>query len=86
MRPPSSLHIVLAVLLPCVLIGLIGYKWIALEREAEPRRGEGAAEAEAARLRGQLVSHLAAVMSEIYRSWSQLPGNRDFQLLRPRDN
>ncbi len=78
MGRPSSLHIVpvLAVLLPCVLISLIGYKWIALEREAEARRGEDAAEAEAARIRGQLISHLAAVAHEISHSWNYLPAGR----------
>ena len=78
MGRPSSLHIVpaLAVLLPCALIGLIGYKWIELEQEAEARRGEDAAEAELARIRKQLISHLAAVTSEISRSWSRLPAGR----------
>lgn len=49
----------LALLLPLAVIGLLGYKWLYLEREAEARRGQEAAEAEAARLRQDLHSHLA---------------------------
>ena len=78
MGRPSSLHIVpvLAVLLPCAVICLLGYKWIVLEHEAEARRGEEAAEAEAARIRSQLTSHLETVTGEISRSWSGLPAGR----------
>jgi len=72
------LHVIplLAILLPCVLIGLIGYKWIELEREAGARRGEQAAEVEAARIRRELVSRLAAVTSEVSRGWRGLPTGR----------
>src|SRR5512147_133456 len=78
MGRPYSLHTVtvLAILLPCALIGVIGYKWIELEREAGARRGEQAAEAETARIRKGLVAHLAAVTSEVARGWSGLPARR----------
>ncbi len=78
MGRPYALHTVtvLAILLPCALIGVIGYKWIELEREAGARRGERAAEAEAARIRKELVAHLAAVTTEVARGWSGLPAWR----------
>jgi len=55
----------LALLLPCAVIGLLGYKWLYLEREAEARRGREAAEAEAARLRGELHTHLSSVSGKL---------------------
>jgi signal transduction histidine kinase len=78
MGRPSSLHIVpaLAVFLPCVLVCLIGYKWIDLEREAEARRGEEAAEAESERIRSQLITHLGDITSEISGSWRRLATGR----------
>ena len=61
----------LALLLPCAVIGLLGYKWLYLEREAEARRGQEAAEAEAARLRGELHNYLSLVSGKL------LPGYRE---------
>ena len=49
-----------AVLLPCVCIGLLGYKWLALEREAAAHRGLEAAQRAAAALRRDLIQHLQA--------------------------
>jgi signal transduction histidine kinase len=66
----------LAVFLPCAIIGLIGYQWLQLERETRAKRGRESAEAEAVRIRGELVSHLSAVTQEIARTWIGLPSGR----------
>jgi len=60
----------LAVLLPCAVIGLLGYKWLELEREAEVRRGQDAAEAEAADLRRDLVDRLATAALEVAQKYA----------------
>jgi signal transduction histidine kinase len=66
----------LAVLLPCAIIGLIGYQWLQLERETRANRGKESAEAEAVQIRGELVSHLSAVTQKIARTWIGLPAGR----------
>ena len=66
----------LAVLLPCAIIGLIGYQWLQLERETRARRGKESAEAEAVRIRWELVSHFSAVTQKIARTWIGLPSGR----------
>ena len=59
----------LAVLLPCGMIGLLGHKWLQLEREAGARRSKEAAEAEAARLTSDLANQLSVVAKQLRRQW-----------------
>ncbi len=59
----------LAVLLPCAVIGLLGYKWLMLEREMEPRRSKEAAEAAAAVIRQAITDHLRQAVSEVAKKW-----------------
>lgn len=63
----------LAVLLPCGVVGLLGYKWFELERDAEARRGKEAAEAEAAGVRKGLAAHLSVVAKAVAQSWVARP-------------
>lgn len=70
----------LAVLLPCLTIGLVGYKWLRLEEDAQARRSKDAAEVEAAQLRQKLSQHLQATNKEILRAYSRVPeGQRPFR-------
>ncbi len=71
----------LAVLLPCGFIGLLGYKWLELEREMEPRRGKEAAEAEAAGTRRALTVYLGATAAYVSQRWAgRLTGGPPFAL------
>ncbi len=61
-RPPRVQWLpALAVVLPCAFIGVLGFQWLALEREAAALRGAQAAERAAGALRRDLAAHLQAV-------------------------
>lgn len=72
-----SIHL-LTILLPCAVIGLLGFKWLQLEREAETRRGKEAAEAEANSLRKAALDHLTGVARQISPQWRRQPGQPSF--------
>jgi len=64
------IHLV-AVLLPCIIIGLVGYKWLRLEEDVQARRSKDAAEIEAAQLRQDLSQYLRSVNQEILAAYSR---------------
>ncbi len=66
----------LAVLLPCAFIALLGYQWLALEREAATRRGADAARAAAAALRRDLFAALHTDAETVARTLGDLPADR----------
>ena len=59
----------LLVLVPSAALGLIGYRWLRLERLQETQRSREAALAEGTRLREDVFARLAAVASETSRAW-----------------
>jgi len=63
----------MAFLLPCAVVGLIGYQWLRLEREAQARRSREAAQGEAARLRNALAARLGEATAEAARNWDRRP-------------
>lgn len=79
MKWPYRVHWlpVLALVVPCVFIGLLGYRWLALEREAAGRRGADAAKAAVAAVRHDLTEHLVNLGDVIARRL------RDLDIGRP---
>ena len=80
MDVPRRLLVVplVAVLLPCAAGAVLGYKWLRIDRDAQVLRGRAAAEAEAARLRGDLLSALADASRDLSERWRGLPPDRPF--------
>jgi signal transduction histidine kinase len=62
-----------AVLLPCAIIGLVGYRWLQLDEDAQARRSKDAVELEGAQLRRELSRHLTNVTEGVLKTWSRAP-------------
>jgi signal transduction histidine kinase len=71
---------ILAVALPLVALGAIGYLWLTLDRDAAARRSKDAAALEAERLRTVLVERMAGAAAEVDRNWQAADQARPFFL------
>ena len=71
---------ILAVALPLLALGAMGYLWLTLDRDAAARRSKDAAALEAERLRTVLLERMGEAAADVDRTWQAADQARPFAL------